>query len=127
MLTEHGLDHDNRLSAIKKLLLRYDSLLQANHNKTEESIASLCTNVNKIQAELTQDLLDIRRELQTTVQGLTTAIRELDTLIQEVLGSGSTASTPNNAGARDNTGSVPHDDSPSNSAPDDPTKTPLPS
>jgi hypothetical protein len=127
MLTEHGLDHNKWLTAVKKLLLRYDSLLLGHHNKMGKSIKTLCANVNQTQAKLTQDLPDIHQELQTTAQGLAMAICELDTLVQEVLASGGMASAPNNAGACDNTGSVPHDAGPSNAAPNDPTKTPPPS
>jgi hypothetical protein len=155
MLTEHDLNHDKRLSDIEKLLLRHDSLLQGHHTKTDESIASLRADVNDTRAKLTQDLPEIRRELQTTAQGLATTIRELDTTVQTVLNHAGMASAPDEAGARANTSSddtsvqtvpnrasmtsapneagahsnmssVPCVTNPSNDVPDDPTTTPTP-
>ncbi len=155
MLTEHDLYHDKRLSDIEKLLLHHDSLLQGHCTKTDESIASLCANVNNTGAKLTQDLPEIRRELQTTAQGLAMAIRKLDTTVQTVLNRAGMASAPDKAGACTNTSSddtsvqtvpnhasmasapdkggahskmssVPRVANPSDDVPDDPTTTPTP-
>ncbi len=61
MLMGHGLDHNKRLSAVEKLLLRYDSLLQVHCTTTDESIAYLRADVNDTRAKLSQDLPELRR------------------------------------------------------------------
>jgi hypothetical protein len=75
LLTEQGLARDKCLSELATHLLRSESHLQGHRTKTDESLASLRTDVNDTRARLTVELPDIRRELQTTTQNLSTAIR----------------------------------------------------